>query len=106
MRGWAKLQMLATQPEYSGKLRTYINNMQNAGEEDQAARNAFDMNAAKLAAQAAVRKRVDRRSVFICKSPGGYLTTRTSSEVEPPPCEMTSGMDRPSGTECGTVALI
>jgi hypothetical protein len=52
LRGWAKLQMLATQPEYSGKLRTYINNMQNAGEEDQAARNAFDMNAAKLAAQA------------------------------------------------------
>ena len=43
--------MLETQPEYSGKLRTYINNMQNAGEEDQAARNAFDMNAAKLAAQ-------------------------------------------------------
>jgi len=52
LRGWAKLQMMATQPEYSGKLRTYINNMQNAGEEDQAARNAFDMNAAKLAAQA------------------------------------------------------
>jgi len=52
LRGWAKLQMLATQPEYSGKLRTYLNNMQNAGEEDQAARNAFDMNAAKLAAQA------------------------------------------------------
>ena len=51
LRGWAKLQMLETQPEYSGKLRTYINNMQNAGEEDQAARNAFDMNAAKLAAQ-------------------------------------------------------
>jgi hypothetical protein len=44
--------MMATQPEYSGKLRTYINNMQNAGEEDQAARNAFDMNAAKLAVQA------------------------------------------------------
>jgi len=51
LRGWAKLQMLATQPEFSGKMRTYINNMQNAGEEDQAARNAFDMNAAKLAAQ-------------------------------------------------------
>ncbi len=50
LRGWAKLQMLETQPEYSGKLRTYINNMQNAGEEDQAARNAFDMNATKLAA--------------------------------------------------------
>jgi len=52
LRGWAKLQMLATQPEFSGKLRTYINNMQNAGEEDQAARNAFDTTAAKLAAQA------------------------------------------------------
>jgi hypothetical protein len=51
LRGWAKLQMLETQPEYSGKLRIYINNMQNAGEEDQAARNAFDVNAAKLAAQ-------------------------------------------------------
>ena len=51
LRGWAKLQMLATQPDYSGKLRTYLNNMQNAGEEDQAARNAFDLTAAKLAAQ-------------------------------------------------------
>ncbi|MEO8052221.1 MAG: hypothetical protein ABI833_17565 [Acidobacteriota bacterium] len=52
LRGWAKLEMLATQPEYSGKLRTYINNMQNAGEEDQAAHNAFDMKAGKLAALA------------------------------------------------------
>ena len=52
LRGWAKLQMLATQPEYSGKLRTYINNMENAGEEDQAAHNAFDTTAVKLAAQA------------------------------------------------------
>ena len=50
-RGWAKLQMLATQPEYNGKLRTYINNLQNAGEEEQAARNAFDINAVKLAAR-------------------------------------------------------
>jgi len=52
LRAWARMQMLATQPEYSGKLRTYLNNMQNAGEEDQAARNAFDTTAAKLAAQA------------------------------------------------------
>ncbi len=51
LRGWAKLQMLATQPEYTGKLRAYINNMENAGEEDQATRNAFDTTAAKLAAQ-------------------------------------------------------
>ena len=52
LRGWAKMQMLATQPEYSGKMRTYINNMENAGEEDQAAHNAFDTTAAKLASQA------------------------------------------------------
>ncbi len=48
LRAWVKLQMLATQPEYSGRMRIYINNLQNAGEEDQAARNAFDMTAAKL----------------------------------------------------------
>jgi hypothetical protein len=48
LRAWAKLQMLATQPAYSGKLRIYLNNLQNAGEEDQAARNAFDTTAAKL----------------------------------------------------------
>jgi hypothetical protein len=51
LRDWAKLQMLATQPAYSGKLRIYLNNLQNAGEEDQAARNAFDTTAAKLNAQ-------------------------------------------------------
>jgi hypothetical protein len=48
LRAWAKLQMLATQPAYSGKLRTYLNNLGNAGEEDQAARNAFDITAVKL----------------------------------------------------------
>ncbi len=48
LRIWAKLQMLATRPEYSGKFRIYINNLQNAGEEDAAARNAFDVNAQKL----------------------------------------------------------
>lgn len=45
---WAKLQMLATQPAYTGKLRVYLNNLQNAGDEDTAARNAFDTNAAGL----------------------------------------------------------
>ena len=48
LRVWAKLQMLATQPEYAGKLRVYLNNLQQAGEEDAATRNAFDMTAAKL----------------------------------------------------------
>ena len=52
LRAWAKLQMLATQPAYSGKLRTYLNNMQNAGEEEQATRNAFDTMPAKLNEQA------------------------------------------------------
>ena len=47
-RVWAKLQMLATQPEFAGKLRVYLNNLQQAGEEDAAVRNAFDMTAAKL----------------------------------------------------------
>ena len=48
LRTWAKLQMLATQPEFAGKLRVYLNNLQQAGEEDAAVRNAFDMTAAKL----------------------------------------------------------
>ena len=48
LRAWAKLHMLATQPLYSGKLRIYLNNLLNAGEEDQASRNAFDMPAAQL----------------------------------------------------------
>jgi hypothetical protein len=53
LRAWAKLQMLATQPEFAGKLRVYLNNLQQAGEEDSAVRNAYDMTAAKLNEQAA-----------------------------------------------------
>jgi hypothetical protein len=48
LRVWAKLQMLETQPEFAGKLRVYLNNLQQAGEEAAAVRNAFDMTAAKL----------------------------------------------------------
>lgn len=48
LRVWAKLQMLATQLEFAGKLRVYLNNLQQAGEEDAAVRNAFDMTAAEL----------------------------------------------------------
>ncbi len=50
---WAKLQMLATQADFAGKLRVYLNNLQQAGEEDNAARNAYDMTAAKLNERAA-----------------------------------------------------
>ena len=48
LRMWAKLQMLTTQPEFAGKLRVYLNNLQQTSEEDAASRNAFDMTAAKL----------------------------------------------------------
>ena len=53
MRVWAKLQMLATQPEFTGKLRIYFNNLQQGGEEDVAARNAFSMTPAELNQRAA-----------------------------------------------------
>jgi hypothetical protein len=52
MRAWAKIQMLATQPEYSGKLRVYLNNLQQGGDEDLAAHNAFGLTAAELAKRA------------------------------------------------------
>ena len=48
LRVWAKLQMLTTQPDFAGKLRVYLNNLAQAGEEDSAVRNAYDMTAAKL----------------------------------------------------------
>jgi hypothetical protein len=48
LRAWAKMQMLATLPDYSGKLRVYLNNMQQNGDEGVAVRNAFDLTAAKL----------------------------------------------------------
>ncbi len=47
-RAWAKMQMLATLPDYSGKLRVYLNNIQQTGDEGVAVRNAFDMTAAQL----------------------------------------------------------
>jgi hypothetical protein len=51
-RAWAKLQMMVTQPEFSGKLRIYLNNLQQAGEEDTASRNAFNLTASQLAERA------------------------------------------------------
>jgi hypothetical protein len=48
MREWAKVQMIATLPEYSGKLRVYLNNLQGGGDVGMATRNAFDMTPAKL----------------------------------------------------------
>src|ERR1700689_3490357 len=48
LRAWAKMQMLATLPDYSGKLRVYLNNIQQSGDEGVAVRNAFDLTPAKL----------------------------------------------------------
>ena len=48
MRAWAKLQMLATQAEFSGKLRVYLNNLQQGGDEELAAKNAFGISLAEL----------------------------------------------------------
>jgi hypothetical protein len=45
---WAKMQLLATNPDYSGKVRVYLNNLQGVGDETLAARNAFGLTVAKL----------------------------------------------------------
>jgi hypothetical protein len=48
MRAWARLQMIVTSPDMSGKLRVYLNNLQGVGDETLAARNAFGLTPAKL----------------------------------------------------------
>jgi hypothetical protein len=48
MRAWAKIQMLATLPEFSGKMRVYLNNLQQGGDEELAAHNAFGLTPAEL----------------------------------------------------------
>ncbi|MEO8025683.1 MAG: hypothetical protein ABI823_04395 [Bryobacteraceae bacterium] len=39
---WAKLQLFATNPDYSGRLRVYLSNLEQGGDEGLASRNAFD----------------------------------------------------------------
>jgi hypothetical protein len=54
LRAWAKVQMLATRDEYSGKFRIYLNNLQQGGEaDDLGTRNAFGITAAELERRAA-----------------------------------------------------
>jgi len=50
LRAWAKLDFLVTQPDYSGRARVYINNLQ-TGDENLAVRNALNMTAAELDAK-------------------------------------------------------
>lgn len=48
LHAWAKLQLLTTSPEYSGKLRVYLNNLQGVGDEALATRNAYGLTVAQL----------------------------------------------------------
>lgn len=48
MRTWAKIQMLATSPDYGGTFRVYLNNLHQGGDEGVAVRNAFNTTVAKL----------------------------------------------------------
>jgi hypothetical protein len=47
LREWAKLHMLATQPEYAGRLRVYLKNLQ-GGDPTLAAFNTYNVQAAEL----------------------------------------------------------
>ena len=45
---WAKIQLLATGADYSGKIRVYLNNLQGLGDADLATRNAYGMTPKQL----------------------------------------------------------
>ena len=57
MAAWTKIQMLATLPDYAGKLHVYLNNLQQGGDESAAAHNAFDMTPAQLDARVEAYRR-------------------------------------------------
>jgi hypothetical protein len=48
LRTWAKIQMLATNPEYAGRFRIYLGNLQQGSPESVAARNGFDLSLEEL----------------------------------------------------------
>jgi hypothetical protein len=47
-RAWAKIQLFATNPEYAGRFRVYLGNLQQGNEESVAARNGFDLTLEEL----------------------------------------------------------
>ena len=47
-KAWARAQLLATNGDYAGKLRVYLNNLQQAGDEGAAVKNAFDITTAEM----------------------------------------------------------
>src|SRR5437899_7162460 len=50
-RAWAKMQLVVTNPDYSGKTRVYLNNLQGGGDEAMATRNALGTTARKTNGQ-------------------------------------------------------
>ena len=48
LREWAKIQFLATTPEYAGRFRVYLANLQQGNEESVAARNGFGLTLEEL----------------------------------------------------------
>jgi len=48
LRAWAKIQLLATNPEFAGRFRVYLGNLQQGSEESVAARNGFDLTLEEL----------------------------------------------------------
>ena len=48
LRAWAKIQLLAATPEYAGRFRVYLGNLQQGSEESVAARNGFDLTLEEL----------------------------------------------------------
>jgi hypothetical protein len=48
LRTWAKIQLLATDADFAGKFRVYMNNLQQGSDESVAARNAFNLTVADL----------------------------------------------------------
>lgn len=50
-RAWAKLQMLATQPEFAGRFHIYLNNLQQGADEFVAVKNSFDLSLKELDAR-------------------------------------------------------
>ena len=48
LRAWAKIQLLATNPEYAGRFRVYLGNLQQGSDESVAAHNGFDLTLEEL----------------------------------------------------------
>lgn len=85
LRAWGKMQMLATLPDFSGKLQIYLSNMQQSGDEAVATRNAFDMTVAKLSAR--VDAYVGAGKFEAATVPGEALDPNRDFKLQPVPKE-------------------